>query len=1443
MVGVLLAAIVGLASPEKFEAAIPVWPAGEERTMNSFFRFRCEFEASGETILRASAAYDYKAKLNGEFVGFGPARAPKGFARVDQWPLKIRPGKNVLEIDSAGYNCNSYYLMNQTPFLVAEVVSGGKVIARTAPKGDFAAYETDRIRKAPRFGYQRTFMDVYRPGIALSDKAYPLAEIASPQWIGREVDYPDFAIVPTKPLRRGVWAKGAGRKFVSARFVDGSCPWLLHYPMNELETNPYYELQGYHTEKRIAIDGATKAREWHSLKSLETLVTKADRFEAGFYGIRVRAKTPCRVIITCDEILDKNGDIDFTRLDCAAMCEWRIQKAGEYAFESFEPMGSQYFETIVLDGEAEVTAPYVRTFKSPSADRATFKCSDEGLTKVFYAARESLRDNAVDAFTDCPAREHACWSGDTFFTARASHLLTGEGRIEKAFLSNFMMPERFDWSGYDTKGLDYSKTIPALYPGDIYRGNFISVFTMWVILQLDGYVQRTGDTAFAEASRNRLLGMLEFLDQFRNSDGLLEKLPGWIVIEWSEANKFGMDVNYIINMMYGAAKAACGRMYNRPDLTAEAAKIRGEIIRQSWNGEWFRDHSVRGKDGKLSTPDDISETCQYSAFYFGLVTPEQRPELWRRMLDDFGPERKTNGKHKKVWPSNLLFGTCMRMDLLSKAGRPAQAVAESRGWFLEMAETTGTLWEYLSTRASCCHGFPSIAANIVVRDALGVKSVDYLNKEVVFKPDPSVALDWCEGTLPLSRTDTASFSWRKVDGKLIPKAELPRGWKLKTLSATALIEFSTPSIALKFADANGGFALTSVVNRAAGDFAFIREKGKCDGLWRMTFKNGKTGRKVAITNRSKCRELAFDQTANALVLKWFGVDLPGALGAVDVTARVELDADDDRLTHWTIEATSNHPEWALFETDYPVVRSPLAANEGKVVVPSGNLGARYMDVVQNVTKEFFNSCPMISAFDCQGAGLYFCARDPEARIKKVVFMEENTVAYRTLVENAGVPGKAAKGPGYPVTLGVYQGDWWQAAKIHRKWALRQPWAQRGPLIEAEGYSRRMSEVPLWFNIHGGPNAVSNVLTKAHELFPDASAGIHWHLWQHSPHDVNYPEYFPEQVGTKETVSAMNAIGQVPMIYINGRRWSEHMQGFTFAKAYAVKDESGAVSSTWFKPAPPLASMCPYSPQWQGVVSNLSHRILTELKAPAIFIDEVGNEPCKPCFDSTHGHPVGGGRWWADGCRATLAPVQREYREAGAFVTTEGSTEALMDVVDGFLIVSSRKADEIPWYQAVYSGYATYFCSPSHQNDDAASFWMLQARELLRGIEIGWFYAGVMDEPEKVEMLRRLLAFRREHHDLLSYGELMDEFRPSEPLPMVKGAWRGRSTAPLQSAAPGDTFVMPAVIGNVWGSLDGSVKVLMLANLSDQQMTVVPANEGFSGAPVVIPPRSLVALRR
>jgi hypothetical protein len=372
---------------------------------------------------------------------------------------------------------------------------------------------------------------------------------------------------------------------------------------------------------------------------------------------------------------------------------------------------------------------------------------------------------------DCPGRERANWNCDAYFTSRASSLLTGSLLQERIFFDNFARPEHFD---NVERGM-----LPMCYPSDFRNGNYIPSWAMFFVLQLDEYVRlRGGDRKLAEELKPKVLELVEFISKYRNSDGLLEKLPRWVFVEWSEANKFVQDVNYPNNMLWAATLEAVDRLYGRPSLAAEARRMKETIRRQSWTGEWFCDNAVRGEDGKLKLSGECSETCQYYAFYFGTATRELHPALFRRLTGEFGPDRMKKGLYPRIHPSAPFIGNYLRLDWLGRLGRARQVYAEMSGYFLRMAEVTGTLWENADSadNGSCCHGFASHVAVFIVRDIVGLKAVDPEKRTVVFSPpaDPPVAD--CDLVLPLG-DGCVRLGWRKENGRIVKNIELPEGWK------------------------------------------------------------------------------------------------------------------------------------------------------------------------------------------------------------------------------------------------------------------------------------------------------------------------------------------------------------------------------------------------------------------------------------------------------------------------------------------------------------------------------------------------------------------------------------------------------------------------------------------------------------------------------------------
>ena len=774
-------------SRSSFDSALPIWPAGRETEKNLFVGFRAVFDCTEQQdpILRVAASSLYRVYLNGRFIGHGPARGPHSYYRVDEWNLgnSLRE-KNILAIEVAGYNVNSFYLLDEPAFLQAEIASDGKILASTAGEGaNFGAtILKHRLQKVQRYSFQRPFIEYYRMNEGDDQWCYePLTESAKVtcstlphrNLLIRRVAYPHFPKrQPTLVVSQGTLQRDvpAARLWKDRSLVNIG-PKLKGYPESDLQVVPSIELQKIKSASREKIDKPYRPDKAIELSENAFSIVDLGTNLTGFIGASIRCSKPTKLYITFDEILS-NDDVDFKRLGCVNSVCYELDP-GTYQLESFEPYTMRYLKLNVLQGTCKIEGLYLREYANSETEGARFSCSDPRLNRIFEAARQTFKQNATDIFMDCPSRERAGWLCDSFFTSRVAFDLCGNTTIEKNFFENYLLPASF---AYLPEGM-----LPMCYPADHYDGVFIPNWALWFVVQLEEYQARSGDRELVAALRPRLQDLYKYFQKFTNEDGLLEKLESWVFVEWSKANSFVQDVSYPTNMLYAAALAAGGRMYNEPDLIDQAEHIRKIIRRQSFDGEFFVDNAVR-KDGRLQVTQNRTEVCQYFAFFFDIATPQTHGELWDTLLHKFGPERQQTKAFPEIHPANAFVGNYLRSELLSRYGHQAQIKKEIVDFFLYMAEQTGTLWENVGASASCNHGFASHVAHSLYRDVLGVHTVDS-QKKVIHLRIADVGLDWCEGRL-LTPKGPVVVKWWKDGNRTIYRAEVPAGYVLETDNLT-----------------------------------------------------------------------------------------------------------------------------------------------------------------------------------------------------------------------------------------------------------------------------------------------------------------------------------------------------------------------------------------------------------------------------------------------------------------------------------------------------------------------------------------------------------------------------------------------------------------------------------------------------------------------------------
>jgi len=770
-----------------FRTARPIWPRGRDKEMNLFVGFRAVFEAPvGEGVkLNVACATLYRVILNGNFLASGPARGPHGYFRVDSWDISrlLVKGKNVLCIEVAGYNVNSYYVLDQPSFVQAEVTTCSAVLASTGGKGTpfKATILTERVQKAQRYSFQRSFSEVYQLDERLADwrehadAGFDTVECTASQTrnlIARGVSYPDYATrQPEQIAAAGTFRFGSkGPKSLaedhSVPFGAKISPTLHGYPENELATIPYLDLQRTESVTNTRVDEPYASGKPIRLAANEFRIFDFGANLTGFFGATVRVTVPTKLYFTFDETLT-NGDIDFTRLMCVNIVAYTLAP-GSYNLECFEPYVMRFLKCMVQQGECEIERVFMREFANPDVWTAHFQSSDDDLNELFAAGRDTFRANTLDHFTDTPSRERAGWLCDSSYTAQVAPLLTGHTKTEKCFFQNFLLPDHFPRI---PDGM-----IPMCYPADHYDGQFNTTWALWFVAQLEQYLLRSGDSAMIEALKPRVLRLFDYFKPFENEFGLLENLKGQVFIEWSKANDYAVGVSFPANMLYSAALDAVGRMYAIHEFGTRAQALRETIRRLSCDGEFFVDNAVRSA-GKLAATHNRSETCQYYAFYFNVAAQETHPELWQKLRTEFGPKRRETKAYPDIPPSNAFMGNIMRLDLLSRYGLTDQLAEESKIFFLPMAELTGTFWENMGNEASMNHAFGSHVICHLFRDVLGLYRIDAVGKSVhVLFSDSSIPK--CEGRVP-TPDGFVVLTWKKAAGTLTYQLDVPAGYSVQ----------------------------------------------------------------------------------------------------------------------------------------------------------------------------------------------------------------------------------------------------------------------------------------------------------------------------------------------------------------------------------------------------------------------------------------------------------------------------------------------------------------------------------------------------------------------------------------------------------------------------------------------------------------------------------------
>ena len=682
-----------------FVTAKPIWVKGKEQEVNCRAQFKAVCKATDNAKIHIATSGIYQLWINGKFISYGPARAGKKHFRMEEIDISkyLTNEENSVVIEVAGYYCSNFYVMQQDSFLQAEIVVGEKVLAATG--SDFSArINPCYIQKIQRYSYQRTFAESYKSATIdafFTDltKGDEQIEICKEKTIiERKVGYPEFEKTTAKAVFSGGVEKIIPKEYTYDRYcisVGMKEGEATGWKLNEVDSLPEKD---YQEMKFLPFSEVSKSGELNDSYNIYEFPYNA----TGMISLDVTVESDTVLYLAFDEIINENM-INPTRCRGCNIIKYQLQK-GTHRIHTFEVYTMKYLQIIALGGNCSVDNIKLVEYKHPPISVPTSK--DKDLQKIIDAAVETYRQNSVDLFMDCPSRERAGWLCDSFFTARAEYALTGKNIVEENFLENFLHEDIY---GKVPKGM-----VPMCYPADHRFGRHIPSWGMFLVVELRDYLERTGNREFVDRFKDKVYGLIEHFKEFENSDGLLEDLKSWVFVEWSRANDTDMvqGINYPNNMMFYLTLKCASELYDDKSLLQKAENMKAKILEQSFGGEFFVDRAVRTNDGVYPIPES-TEVCQYYAFFTGVATAESHPELLNTLIKEFGPQRDTQNCYPDIWPAAPFIGNYMRLQILMDNGYENEVLENIKGYFMHMANITGTLWEKAESTNSCNHGFAS----------------------------------------------------------------------------------------------------------------------------------------------------------------------------------------------------------------------------------------------------------------------------------------------------------------------------------------------------------------------------------------------------------------------------------------------------------------------------------------------------------------------------------------------------------------------------------------------------------------------------------------------------------------------------------------------------------------------------------------------------------------
>jgi hypothetical protein len=614
--------------------------------------------------------------------------------------------------------------------------------------------------------------------------------------------------------------------------------------------------------------------------------------------------------------------------------------------------------------------------------------------------------------------------------------------------------------------------------------------------------------------------------------------------------------------------------------------------------------------------------------------------------------------------------------------------------------------------------------------------------------------------------------------------------------------------------------------------------------------------------------------------------------AVDVTVSVSS-INNSPLSDWNLSLehdTDCYVEWIRFPD--VVIPNDLVGNGGEsVLLWPGAEGVLVDDLKARENSMWFRYSPeyypskgwegiypgpvstqFMAYYDSKG-GLYFGAHDEQCNVKAIEYYRyEEGIR----LEFKLFPGAIPKGKyqmEYNMVLGVFEGDWYEAANIYRQWYQNSNIEKPVRLFENKEVPQWMDESPVVVGYPVRGKKDTGVMDPNPEYFPFTNAVpyleklsdeldskvmsllMHWEGTAMWAPPYMWPPFGGEE-GFTEYVDKMHAKGNLVGVYSSGIGWTQEStlipeynrrEDYERLKLRDIMCESPAGEL-------PYSYICAGGIRWgydmcpaNKFTTEISVEQVSQISASGVdyiqyFDQNLGGAPYA-CYSKNHGHPPAPGKWRNKAMIELIRELNRTVREKGRS-TVIGCEVGAAEPFIPYLLFNELRfcatfdlGKPVPVYQYLYHEYLNSFmgnqissCLVMDVEKSPDNIFMRMAMAfamgemftfVLRGEGmISWDWGTSWDLPapdqEKVKsFVRHLNAWRKgAGKPFLRFGRMETPYPVKSGQDMVFHYHDGRK------------LVMPSVLTSRWVSPEGRLAQVFANYTSEKRCVTV----SLSGCP-------------